>query len=130
MSKSLYPELFAVIGYTYGGSGNGFCVPDLTDGKFLQYGTTMDAGKVIEAGLPDITGHFRTEAQLHGATGGAWVGGAFRNERAGTYHLECPVGGSNWTGVSFSASRSNKIYGNSKTVQPFSMTVIPIIKVK
>ena len=34
LSKTTYPELFAVIGYTYGGSGDNFELPNLR-GKFV-----------------------------------------------------------------------------------------------
>ena len=34
--KSIYPELFAVIGYTYGGSGEYFQVPKFNDGRFMR----------------------------------------------------------------------------------------------
>lgn len=130
MQKALYLELFAVIGYTYGGSGNYFNLPDLTDGKFLEYRTTA-AGTVKKASLPNITGYFRTEAQVAGHTGGAWYGGAFKPAQAGHSHLASAIDPGNSTGYTFDASLVSSIYnGSTKTVQPYSMTVIPIIKVK
>lgn len=35
LSSYEYPELFAVLGYTYGGSGDHFCIPDYR-GSFLR----------------------------------------------------------------------------------------------
>ena len=130
LQKALYLELFAVIGYTYGGSGDYFILPNLTDGKFLEYRTTA-AGTVKKASLPNITGYFRTEAQVAGHTGGAWYGGAFKPAQAGHSHLASAIDPGNSTGYTFDASLVSSIYnGSTKTVQPYSMTVIPIIKVK
>lgn len=36
LKKSEYPELFDVIGYTYGGSGQNFNLPNFADGKFMR----------------------------------------------------------------------------------------------
>ena len=50
-----YPDLYAVIGNTYGGDTENFNVPNLID-KFIQGSTTSGTEK--EAGLPNITGTF------------------------------------------------------------------------
>ncbi|WP_169779344.1 phage tail protein [Campylobacter curvus] len=36
LKKSEYAELFAVIGYTYGGSGENFNIPKFNDGRFMR----------------------------------------------------------------------------------------------
>ena len=36
LTKTDYPELFAVIGYTYGGSGENFNIPVFNDGRFMR----------------------------------------------------------------------------------------------
>lgn len=36
LKKSEYAELFAVIGYTYGGSGDDFNIPKFNDGRFMR----------------------------------------------------------------------------------------------
>ena len=36
LKKSEYAELFAIIGYTYGGSGDDFNIPNFSDGKFMR----------------------------------------------------------------------------------------------
>ena len=36
LKKSEYAELFTVIGYTYGGSGDNFNLPNFADGKFMR----------------------------------------------------------------------------------------------
>lgn len=46
LNKRVYPELFKIIGYTYGGSGDSFNLPDLR-GEFLR---GFDQGKGIDPG--------------------------------------------------------------------------------
>ena len=117
VGRATYPELFAAIGTTYG-SGNmstTFNLPNLID-KFAQ-GSAV-AGTVKNAGLPNITGQFTSDDQ------GPSPIGAF-------YHVGGSQGdggeGGGWR-VGFDASRSNSIYGNSDTVQPPAITLLPCIK--
>ena len=115
---AVYPELFAVIGYTYGGDGaTVFRLPDLR-GRWMQGNDT--AGQVLAAGLPNITGGFSAGKQYTNSDYGAFTGtiGAQSgdgNQSSGYYH-------------SFDASRSNPIYGASDTVRPPSITVRYCIK--
>lgn len=46
VSKTLYPELFGVIGYDFGGSGDTFNVPNLI-GQFIRYGNISDVGRKV-----------------------------------------------------------------------------------
>jgi hypothetical protein len=94
-------------------------LPNLV-GKYPQGDTT--AGTVKSAGLPNITGqiHYKpdgTNAAPTGAFSTISTGGG-SSDGAGT--------GPYW--VSFDASRSNPIYGNSDTVTPPTLTVRWIIK--
>lgn len=86
--------------------------------RVLQGSGTYAAGSTVEAGLPNITGHFigvddnRTYPE--------YVTGAFYvdTNRTGT------DGGDNVdAGIGFDASLSNPIYGNSTTVQPSAYVV-------
>ena len=85
-----------------------------------------DTPAILEAGLPNITGSVESSDTWIGATGAPdsalytvttqdeWADGqAWQTRTAGTY---------------FDASRSNPIYGNSNTVQPPAMVLIPQIK--
>ena len=86
-----------------------FKVPFYKDGDSItQAASTAELGKSYKAGLPNITG-------APGLDGGAAYGtGAFRSEMTSSVR---PVG--QFTGaynVTFDASRSNPIYGNSTTV--------------
>lgn len=112
--------------------------PDLR-GQFLQGMTSQDkVKKYIAAGLPNITGEvgpiqYRI-AQMQSEQGAMYI------DRSG------PFGSTLWENyidsfyfnnrgegfyrVSFDASKSNAIYGNSNTVQPASYTVYYIMKIK
>ena len=118
ISRTTYSELFAVIGTTYG-SGDGsttFNLPNLTD-RFLQGSTT--SGTVKNAGLPNIT------AIADGQLGLASSSGAFQAINLSSNNQ---ANASGYHGLSFNASWSNSIYGNSETVQPPALTCLICIK--
>ena len=77
---------------------------------------------IKEAGLPNITGKIYT-SQDDISTG---VNGAFTVTNEGTGHTHY-AGGASRT-INLDASQSNAIYGNSQTVQPPAITLIPQIK--
>lgn len=128
VSRETYANLFAVIGTTYG-AGDGtstFNLPNLVD-KFVQGSAT--SGTVKSAGLPNITGSATFRNWQTGNHIVANSNGAFQRE-AGTENATIQ---SNTTQqaqdiVSFDASRSSAIYGNSTTVQPPALTMRYIIK--
>lgn len=122
VSRTTYADLFAVIGTTFG-SGDGsttFTLPNLID-KFAQGSTTV--GTVKSAGLPNITGKLPLIFKNNTTTGCFTVYGNYSSyanlsdwdvkENKATY---------------FNAYNSNHIYGNSKTVQPPALTLLPCIK--
>lgn len=122
-----YPDLYAVIGNTYGGDTENFNVPNLVD-KFIQGSTTSGTEK--EAGLPNIAGETR---YLSGNC--VWANeasGAFEGYSADhskqISNVAVSKEQSNAYYFIFDASRSNPIYGNSDTVQPPALTMVYIIK--
>lgn len=125
VSRTTYATLFAVIGTTYG-AGDGsttFNLPNLENNSFMEFSGTVGTAK--SAGLPNITGDWKTWAWA------PWEGhGAVVMTKTGDTFLVS--GGNNSdmkdTLFSFEASKSNSIYGNSTTVQPKSLTVRAIIK--
>lgn len=119
VSRTNYADLFAVIGTIYG-AGNGsttFTLPNLID-RVVQGAAT--AGTYKSAGLPNITG------SVNIVNGGISVSGAFSGSHSNPRISTSTAGTA--TGFSFSASRSNSIYGSSSTVQPPALTMLPIIK--
>lgn len=87
--------------------------------SFVQgLSSLQDLATLVEAGLPNITGTF-DYGQING--GGSYsASGAFTatkqdsNTGYGSNSYDCPR-------ISFDASRSSSIYGNSNTVQPQSI---------
>lgn len=66
-STSVYPELFSVLGYTYGGSGANFNVPDLRGRVPMGAGTGAQNGGT---GTGAISGGTALTARTRGAFGG------------------------------------------------------------
>lgn len=133
VSRITYADLFKAIGTTFG-SGDGsttFALPNLID-KLPQGSTTV--GTVKSAGLPNITGLIGTSVPGKGNV--RMIGDeAFTPDTDfGTYSIlfenesfeeEKEVF---YTRYKFDASRSSSIYGNSTTVQPPALTLLPCIK--
>lgn len=120
VSRTTYANLFSKIGTIYG-AGDGsttFNLPN-TVARFLE--GSAGAGTYYEAGLPNITGNI---SAFRSYISGAFVGSNNTNRYDGWNDNEDEYALS----VSFDASRSNRIYGASTTVQPPSMTVIYCIK--
>ena len=115
--RSQYPSLFTKMGW-----GDSFTLPNM-NGRFAE--GSNSPGQYKSAGLPNITGTTQTNDDTSA------VGGAFRVERPfGTdNHAILWYQVVNEYQVSFDASRSNPIYGNSSTVQPNSVTFVYAIKV-
>ena len=126
VSRTDYAALYAVIGTTYG-AGNGsttFNLPNLID-KFVEGSAT--AGTVKSAGLPNITGWANIVFDSNSKILTDDVSGVFYSTWKNTN------GGGNGSvhaagNLTFNASRSNSIYGNSTTVQPPALTMRYIIK--
>lgn len=129
VSRTQYAELFNVIGTIYG-SGDGsttFNVPNLVN-KFIQGSNTPV--KSVDAGLPNIKGGIPA-GEGHKYNGG-WTPpggyGAFYQIASNVVlgWSDNNLYDNNFWG--FDASRSNAIYGNSTTVQPPAVKMIPLIK--
>lgn len=121
VSKETYPDLYVVIGDSFGTATDGkFKLPDLR-GKFVQ-GANGDLATVKEAGLPNITGQFYHDTNTRNK-----VSGAFSYTSGNNQNLmnDAPT---NSGIVYFDASKSNAIYGNSDTVQPPAVCLSYIIK--
>ena len=123
VGRSTYAALFAAIGTTYG-AGDGsttFGLPNLI-GRVMWGGTSP--GAYLEAGLPNITGVI---SDLH--VGQVPTGtGAFEYVQSGELENSAVSGLWQYGSFNFSASRIASIYGNSDTVQPPALTLVPYIK--
>ena len=132
ISRTDYADLYAVIGTTYG-SGDGsttFNVPNLTD-KFIEGSSTSGTSK--SAGLPNITGEQRLgwttnsgSTTIMNKNGVGALGNKY-DDSSSYFSAGANTGTQNNT-LTFDASASNSIYGNSATVQPPAVTMRYIIK--
>jgi len=108
LKKSEYAELFTVIGYTYGGSGDNFNLPNFADGKFMRSigGNAAALGQVQQ---DEIKSHTHGVGQQPGI-------GQSNNGGSG------PFAGSN------NHIQSGATGGNE--TRPYNMAVVVLIKAK
>ena len=89
----------------------------VANGRVLQGSDGTNANTTIAAGLPDITGTFNT---ISGYESSIASGTANCFQQTTSYNAIRTAGDTLYTrgSVTFNASDSNSIYGNSNTVQP------------
>lgn len=124
LAKASYPDLFTAIGYTWGGSGNTFYLPNYNGRHILGTTYANNVGSTVSAGLcPDISGEFDVgHAEL------IYTSGTFSliAKEASNYgvdkHQTRKI-------VKFMASSGNSIYGRSNNVNVPSAYALMIIKV-
>ena len=133
ISRTKYARLFKKIGTKYG-AGDGsttFNLPNLHH-RVLEATTTIsEVAKMVEAGLPDITGTAKSGGDetdawvLYGACSGAISPrSATRSKELATI----PGDTVGTCGFNFNAQYSSACYGNSKTVQPNALRLLAVIK--
>ena len=132
VSRSQYSRLFSVISTRYGG-GDGystFNVPDMRD-RFIEGANSYNVGTPLNAGIPNITGDFGSDALFVGGLAGGEPSGVFSRTQTGGSHLAVSVWAPAQAGsqrVNINASRSSAVYGRSSTVQPNALNMNFIIK--
>ena len=135
ISRDTYSELFAVINTIYG-EGDGsttFNIPDLRDKWVKYYGVENNLGDSIDEGLPNITGRFISVClyNANGVSHGTSTdgNGVFSNYIASSPHTGGPYTYASGTVdvMTFDASRSSAIYGNSTHLTPNSIVLLPCI---
>ena len=125
VSRTMYPDLFAAIGTTWG-AGDGsttFNLPTSEDLVLQGASTTNPVGTYLSAGLPNIEGSFAAYPAALGRLSGAI------SQDLGPYESVSGLYTGMSTGtINFDASDSNAIYGASNTVQPPAACVRFMIK--
>ncbi|MFC2527503.1 MAG: phage tail protein [Campylobacter sp.] len=126
LQKSEYIELFDVIGYTYGGSGEHFNLPKFNDGKFIRGtgGNAASLGIAQDDAIRNITGAMGTILSQGGHDGKLIFqtsAGSMTDEGTRRTHL-C-----NTYTLNFDASRAVPVASENR---PYNMSVIILIKVK
>ena len=126
VSRTQYAKLFNVIGTTFGAGDNSttFALPKLTDNRFVEGYTS--AGTYKDAGLPNIKTPDGDNGIGHIGNSANKISGALESVVVGK--MAYSGSGANLGRIKFDASRCSSVYGNSDTVQPKSLTLIPCIK--
>lgn len=123
LDKTAYAALFAVIGYTYGRSGDKFLLPNFSDGKFMRSigGNAAALGTTQGDAIRNITGNI---------SGNGLIGG--HNDVSGalgfyTKFGNGPVVQSNYSNdtITFNAS---KVVPTANENRPLNMAVVVLIK--
>lgn len=131
LDKTTYVALFAVIGYTYGRSGDKFLLPNFSDGKFMRAtgGNAAALGTAQEDAIRNITGKFQTSAEeLYSETNPntknhrGW--GAFQRYNAQGSRPTITTVGKNLA-YDFDASR---VVPTANENRPLNMAVVVLIK--
>lgn len=126
VGRTTYSALFAAIGTTYG-AGDGsttFALPNLI-GRVMWGGT--NPGQYLAAGLPGFGGSFQAFASV-AATGSGDFSQAIPNTGAPKYNIGTLASSSGGEAFSDVSINPDSIYGNSDTVQPPALTLVPYIK--
>lgn len=124
LKKEEYTELFDVIGYTYGGSGDNFNLPNFADGKFMRGigGNAAALGVVQQDAIRNIQGAVQTDrAQIQGANG--VFKGPLISAGANANGSNIGIG----RNFDFDASR---VVPTANENRPYNMSVIVLIKAK
>ena len=141
VSRTDYKELFQIIGVSFG-EGDGVATFNLPDfrGRVLTGAGSLNSidyelGQQKSAGLPNITGS--KKLGWSDSSGGGTIMqsdsnmGAFGIASSTTAHFAKGTGSGTYNNIlTFNASNSNSIYGNSTTVQPNTTVANYIIKAK
>lgn len=126
LNKADYPELFSVIEYTYGGSGNSFNLPKFDDGRFFRStgGNADTLGRLQGDAIRNITGKIIAN-QLSSMN---IIEGALYTEVMGTGYSYLQNGGPNYGLHTY--LDASKVVPTANENRPLNSSVIVLIKVK
>lgn len=126
LDKTTYAALFAVIGYTYGRSGDKFLLPNFSDGKFIRGigGNAAALGQSQGDAIRNITGSVGANALANG--GNTMNEGALYNDTQNIGNGSNAVsGGWHNNKIKFDAS---KVVPTANENRPYNMAVVVLIK--
>ena len=122
LKKATYANLFNAIGYTYGGSGDNFNVPNLSDGNGRFIRATTDFSKVGT----------KQDDAIRNITGSVYKGlfytlsgdGAFTTAQSSDTYGGGSDGSKRKASFTFNAS---KVVPTSSENRPYNMALVPLI---
>lgn len=130
-SISSYYNLYVALGSgtIYGATSTTFKIPDISE-RFIEGGSNINVGTLIEAGIPNIKGNWPTiqgtPYNLNGFGAAVYVYKA----NGASSNMDNSVSGTAKENVAgINANRCSSVYkDNVTTVQPPAIVLIPIIK--
>ncbi len=122
LKKAEYTELFDVIGYTYGGSGQSFNLPNFADGKFMR-GIGGNAAALGTAQQDAFQGHFHKWKDSTTEVGWTYNFVGNTSNRPGTRDNISSIAEPKSDGVNGEPRTANE-------TRPYNMAVVIIIKAK
>lgn len=122
LKKSEYPELFNVLGYVYGGSGENFNLPNFSDGKFMRSigGNAASLGVVQQDAFQ---GHFHKWKDSTTEAGWAYNLTGNTSNKPGTRDNISSIAEPKTDGVNGEPRTANE-------TRPLNMSVVVLIKAK
>ena len=133
LKKSEYPELFNVLGYIYGGSGENFNLPNFSDGKFMRSigGNAASLG-VVQQDAIDVNGLQLRSLVTDNVGNRNTYGTTSSQEYRGVAYTYSNTGAE--IGYKSVAGKEDKpIFATSKPAnetRPYNMSVVVLIKAK
>lgn len=115
--------------YVYDRAKDNLKLPDISC-RFLQVRGIDEDISLVEEGPPNITGTLFAISELFATNGYSSADSALYKYSGGpwVHDTQRETDGGNAGTIGFDASRSNKIYGKSSTVQPSAIKLIAGIK--
>ena len=126
LAKASYPDLFTAIGYTWGGSGNTFYLPNYNGRHILGTTYANNVGSTVSAGLPDIRGYATSGIvwkSVWMSSGALWPEDSTRGSKAYSREGTDPI-----IDVWMRASKYDSTYGSSSSVSVPAAYALMIIK--
>ena len=122
LKKSEYPELFNVLGYVYGGSGENFNLPNFSDGKFMRSigGNAAGLGVVQQDAFQ---GHYHKWKDSTTVAGWTYNAAGNTSNHVGTRDNSSPIAEPKTDGVNGEPRTANE-------TRPLNMSVVVLIKAK
>lgn len=126
LAKASYPDLFTAIGYTWGGYGNTFYLPNYSGRHVLGTVYANNVGSTVSAGLPDISGCATSGIvweSVWKASGALWPEDSTRGSKAYSREGSDPI-----IDIWMRASKYDSTYGMSSSVSVPAVCAFMIIK--
>ena len=126
LAKAAYPDLFNAIGYTWGGYGDTFYLPNYNGRHILGTTYANNVGSTVSAGLPDISGYATSGIIWRSAWGNS--GALWTEDTGNSLTKSYDYGPDPIVRIRMRAGAYDSTYGSSSSVSVAAAYVLMIIK--